>query len=58
MLRAGWPAEKIGIWLEMPLTMRDAEVIATAADVPLAALYLPDPSRWEMLKAWIKGARR
>ena len=57
MLRAGWPAEKCGIWMSMGLTMGDARILARGARVSFAALYLPDPSRWEMFKAWIYGRR-
>lgn len=55
MLRAGWPAEKCGIWMTMPLSVGDVRILARDADVALAALLLPDPSRWQMFRAWIYG---
>lgn len=57
MLRADWPPEKCGIWMSMPLGTNDARILARAANVSLAALYLPDPTRREMLKAWAYGTR-
>jgi hypothetical protein len=37
------------------VSMNDARKIAWQANVSLAALYLPDPTRWEMVKAWLYG---
>lgn len=60
MLRTNWPPEKQGIWLARSqdsygISIDDARKLAHDAGVSLAALYLPDPSRWEMVKAWLHG---
>jgi hypothetical protein len=53
-LRTGWPREHWHSDLA-GLTMDEARLVCRLAGVPLAALYLPDPSRWEMFKAWLYG---
>lgn len=39
-------------------TIAHARALADEANVALAALYLPDPSRWELTKAWAYGVYR
>lgn len=58
LVQTGWPAEKMGLYATMPLTVEDARKVAVAAGVPLAALLLPDPTRWQMFKAHLRSVTR
>lgn len=53
LLRAGFP--KPWHFDLDDVTMGEARIVCRCASVSLAALYLPDPSRWEMAKAWLYG---
>lgn len=61
LLQTGWDPEKVHHYelaaVEGRLGFRSAERICEAADVPFAALFAPDPSRWEMFRAWLRGLR-
>ncbi len=58
LVQTNWPAEKREVWMNMPLCVEDARTVARAAGVPLAAMLLPDPTRWQMVKAHWRGFRR